>query len=166
MGELKNRKWELNAHLFSSLDLNESQPLDLRVTQKVIWRLKGEEKRKRSIHSFMSIWEKEKREQGENFWAVRKWSRAARRHLNESGQQHLLACIPRKNHIAWERQIYRGRGTTQKSRKRDNMFWAHFSRLSVKHLMLFYCCKNFYFGCLLIGMIFEVEFKHGKRDKL
>ena len=111
MGELKNRKWELNAHLVSSLYLNESQPLDLRVTQKVIWKLKGEEKRKRSIHSFMSIWEKEKREQGENFWAVRNWKRATRRHFSKSGQQCLLACIPRKNRTAGERHRNRGRGT-------------------------------------------------------
>ena len=33
------------------------------------------------------------------------------------------------------------RRKAQKSRKRDNKFWAHFSRLGVQHLMLFYCWK-------------------------
>lgn len=69
----------------------------------------------------MNIWEKEKREQGENFRTVRKWRSAARRHFRKSGQQHLLAHIPRQNYTTGERHRNRGRGTTQKSRKRDNI---------------------------------------------
>ena len=52
MGELKNRKWELNAHLFSSLDLNESEPLDLRVAQKSFRETKGGKEKRDCIHSF------------------------------------------------------------------------------------------------------------------
>jgi len=102
---------------------------------------------------------------------MRKWRRAARRHFSKSRQQNLLSRIPRKNYTAGERHRYRGRWTTQKSRKRDNSkgtnfkgkfkhkFWGnrttkirtvhivhtvifwHISRLFVQHLMLFYCWK-------------------------
>ena len=34
VGELKNRKWDLNVHLISAIDLNLFQPLDLEITQK------------------------------------------------------------------------------------------------------------------------------------
>ena len=35
------------------------------------------------------------------------------------------------------------RRKAQKLRKRDSKFWAHFLRVVVKHLMLFYCYKKF-----------------------
>ena len=51
-GELKNRKCELNAHLFSSLDLNESKPLDLRVAQNLFRETKGGKGKRDCINSF------------------------------------------------------------------------------------------------------------------
>ena len=59
MGELKNRKWELNAHLFSSLDLNESEPLDLRVAQNLFRETKGGNEKRGCIHSSWADWRKE-----------------------------------------------------------------------------------------------------------
>ena len=58
MGELKNRKWELNAHLLSSLDLNEFEPLDLKVAQKSLETKGGKEERD-CIHSSWAEWRKE-----------------------------------------------------------------------------------------------------------
>ena len=66
MGELKNRKWELNARLFSSLDVNESEPLDLRVAQKSFRETKGRKEKRDCIQSFFmsrlekGSWELEK----------------------------------------------------------------------------------------------------------
>ena len=71
MGELKNRKWELNAHLFSSLDLNESEPLDLMVAQNSFWETKGGQEKIDCIHSFFTSklekggWGLEKNSEGE-----------------------------------------------------------------------------------------------------
>ena len=59
MGELKNWKWELNAHLFSSLDLNESEPLNLRVAQKSFRETKGGKEKGDYIHSSWADWRKE-----------------------------------------------------------------------------------------------------------
>ena len=54
VGELKNRKWDLNVHLISAIDLNLSQPLDLGITQKSFRVGLKEEKEEKIIHSFMS----------------------------------------------------------------------------------------------------------------
>ena len=51
-GWIKNRKWKLNAHLFSSLDQNESEPLDLRVAQNSFRETKGGKEKRDCIHSF------------------------------------------------------------------------------------------------------------------
>ena len=80
MGELKNRNWELNAHLFLSLDLNESEPLDLRVAQKLFRETKeGKEKRDYIQSFFMSRlekggWELEKSSEREICWnKLKEW---------------------------------------------------------------------------------------------
>ena len=49
-GELKNKKWDLNAHLISALDLKLSQPLDLGIPQKSL-RVRLKEEKKRKDHS-------------------------------------------------------------------------------------------------------------------
>lgn len=59
MCELKDRKWELNAHLFSSLDLNEFEPLDFRVAQMSFRETKGGKDKRDWIHSSWADWRKE-----------------------------------------------------------------------------------------------------------
>ena len=50
-GELKNRKWDLNEHLISTLDLKLSQPLDLEIPQKSL-RVGLKEENEGKGHSF------------------------------------------------------------------------------------------------------------------
>ena len=50
-GESKNRKWDLNEHLISALDLNLFQPLDLGIPQKSL-RVRLKEENERKDHSF------------------------------------------------------------------------------------------------------------------
>ena len=71
-GELKNKKWDLNEHLISALDLNLFQPLDLGITQKSLGVRLKEENEEKVIDSFMSkLWEGEQESKGD-FWVGRR----------------------------------------------------------------------------------------------
>ena len=62
VGELKNRKWDLNEHLISAIDLNLFHPLDLEITQKSLGVILREEKEEKiTFDSILSWadWEKE-----------------------------------------------------------------------------------------------------------
>ena len=55
-GELKNRKWDLNEHLISAIDLNLFQPLDLEITQKSFGVILREEKEENITFDSILLW--------------------------------------------------------------------------------------------------------------
>ena len=62
VGWIKNRKWDLDEHLISALDLNLFQPLDLGIPQNSLRVRLKEGKEEKVIHSFMSRLREEEKE--------------------------------------------------------------------------------------------------------
>ena len=89
--ELKSRKWDLNAHLISTLDLKLSQPLDLGIPQKSLRVRLKEEKEEKIINSFMRRLREGEKESKGDFWAMRRWrtklGTQSRQHFSKSVQQ-------------------------------------------------------------------------------